>query len=339
MRQTSRLQTLILALAAVALVLSSWGGPPVARAAEPLKFAFGALPIGAFPVQVMKEKGLEKKYDFDIKVTVYPTVQGFYAGAQAKAFQVGILGWASVCAFDYHGGDWVNVYSGIYTTDQILVRPGSPLKTFADLKGKKVGLFGGPNSQTAINFRIIGLTRFGFDPAQEMKLVYGAPALTAGLLQKGEIDAAVLLEPFVTKLLIPGKVRILAGIDNLYREKTGDHLMQLSIGVLGDFARRHPEGLRRFIKVYEETARQVRTDPALGKEMARQFLGARFAEKLTDSQIRGFVERTATYQQQWDAGYVKRLKELAKKGIALAGSEFLPAVPDKAFSLAYVPGR
>lgn len=331
--------TRILFTVAVGLVLVCGGGQPAAQAAEPLKFGLGALPIGAFPVQIMQEKGLDKKYNFDIKLTVYPTVQGFYAAAQARTFQVGVMGWASVAAFSYHGADWVNVYSGIYTTDMILVRPDSPLKTFEDLKGKKVGLFGGPNSQTAINFRIIGLTRYGFDPAQEMKIVYGAPALTAGLLQKGEVDAAVLLEPFVTKLLIPGKVKILAGIDDLYREKTGDHLMQLSIAVLGDFARRHPQDLRRFLKVYEEITRQVLTDPALGKKMAREFLGAEFADKLTDSQIRGFVERTATYMNQWDAGYVKRLKDLAKKGIELAGAEFLPAVPDKAFSVDYLPEK
>lgn len=337
--QKSRPLISILSVAAAGLMLISLAITPAARAAEPFKIAFAALPIGAFPVQVMQEQGLDKQNNFDIKLTVFPTVQGFYAGARAKSFQVGVLGWASIAAFAYHGSDWVNVYSGIYTTDQILVRPDSPLKRFEDLKGKKVGLFGGPNSQTAINFRIISLLRYGFDPAKEMKLVYGAPALTAGLLQKGEVDAAVLLEPFVTKLLIPGKVRILAGIDDLYREKTGVNLMQLSIGALGEFARQNPQDLRRFLKVYMETAQKVRTDPALGKKMARTLLGAKFADTLTDDQIRGFVERTATYQQQWDAEYVNRLKDLAKKGIELAGAEFLPGVPEKAFSLDYVPAR
>lgn len=337
--QTSRRLGRLVFIAAVVWILVSLGERPAARAEEPVKFIFGALPIGAFPVQVMKETGLEKKYNLDLEVKLYPTVQGFYTAALAKAIDLGVMGWASVAAFAHQGHDWVNIYSGIYTTDQILVRPDSPLKRFEDLKGKKVGLFGGPNSQTAINFRIIGLTRFGFDPGKEMKLVYGAPPLTAGLLQKGEVDAAVLLEPFVTKLVIPGKAKILAGINDLYREQTGDYLLQLSMAARDEVARKHREAVRRFLKVYVETAKRVRTDPALGKKMARQFLGAAFADKLTDSQIRGFVERTATYQDQWDAGYVKRLKELARRGIDLAGAEFLPSVPDKAFSLDYIPQR
>ena len=79
--QKSRPLIQILSVATAGLMLIAMATASVARAAEPFKFAFGALPIGAFPVQVMQEQGLDKKNNFDIKLTVFPTVQGFYAGA------------------------------------------------------------------------------------------------------------------------------------------------------------------------------------------------------------------------------------------------------------------
>lgn len=333
-----KLRIFVLFMVASVLLPAYFSVKPSAWAQEPVKLRFGALPICAFPAQIMKETGLDKKCNIDLQITVYPTVQGFYSAVMAGAVDVAAPGWASVCAFVNNGHDWMNVYSANYTTDQILVRPDSKLRTFDDLKGKKVALFGGPVSQTAINFRIIGLTRFGFDPAKEMKLLYGAPALAAGLLMKGEVDAAVLLEPVVTKLLIPGKAKILAGINNLYREETGGtNLLQLAIAARGGFARKNPEALRCFIKAYMETGYRIRTSARLRNKFARTLLGDKFVDKMTDAQIREFVHRAVTFESQWNAGFVKKLKDFARKGIELAGAEFLPSIPNKAFSLDYIP--
>ncbi len=73
----------------------------------------------------------------------------------------------------------------------IMVPPDSDIATLADLKGKTIGVAGGPLDKSWLMLRGLAKGRDGFDLAGETTQAYGAPPLLAEKLRQGELDAAL----------------------------------------------------------------------------------------------------------------------------------------------------
>lgn len=79
---------------------------------------------------------------------------------------------------------------------RIEVKPTSPIKELADLRGKKVGTF--PGSQMVVFLKLI-LSRY-FDADKELQIIQLPPPLQAQALETGQVDAVFCLEPTCTQL-------------------------------------------------------------------------------------------------------------------------------------------
>jgi len=73
----------------------------------------------------------------------------------------------------------------------IMVPPGSDIKTLADLKGKTIGVAGGPLDKSWLMLRGLAEGKASFDLAGQTTQAYGAPPLLAEKLRQGELDAAL----------------------------------------------------------------------------------------------------------------------------------------------------
>jgi NitT/TauT family transport system substrate-binding protein len=126
-----------------------------------------------------------------------------------------------------------------YTND-VIVPIDSPLKTIADIKGKRIGLFGGPTAATSWLFRLQAVKFFGFDPMKESKIHYGAPPLLIGMMERGDLDAVLTLDPQITQLLETGKFRSIGNIGDIWRAKSGQNPMLVSVTVNEPWAKANP---------------------------------------------------------------------------------------------------
>ncbi len=77
--------------------------------------------------------------------------------------------------------------------NSLVVPKGSPIKSFKDLKGKKVAV---PKGSSANGYLFSGLKREGVDP-KEVELVYLPPADGLAAFSSGRVDAWVVWDPFV----------------------------------------------------------------------------------------------------------------------------------------------
>lgn len=117
----------------------------------------------------------------------------------------------------------------------ILVKSDSPIKTVADLKGRKVAFQKGSSSHNLLlrNLQKAGLTFADIQPT------YLTPADARAAFQQGNVDAWTIWDPYYSAALLQGGVRVLAdGTDlNLtgsfylasrrYAEQHGAFLQQL----------------------------------------------------------------------------------------------------------------
>jgi NitT/TauT family transport system substrate-binding protein len=93
----------------------------------------------------------------------------------------------------------------------IMVPPDSDAQTLADLRGKKIGVAGGPLDKNWLMFRALAQDRHGFDLEAETEPAFGAPPLLMEKLMQGELEAASNYWNYNAKLEVNGYRELISG--------------------------------------------------------------------------------------------------------------------------------
>jgi NitT/TauT family transport system substrate-binding protein len=89
-------------------------------------------------------------------------------------------------------------------TGAVMVAGGSPIRTLADLAGKRLGVAGGPVDKSWLVVNAAAQKTCGLDLTQAATLAYGAPPLLGAKLQQGELDAVLTFWNFAARLEAAG---------------------------------------------------------------------------------------------------------------------------------------
>ncbi|BEP42812.1 aliphatic sulfonate ABC transporter substrate-binding protein [Variovorax sp. V15] len=132
----------------------------------------------------------------------------------------------------------------------IVVREDSPLKTVADLKGKKIGF---AKAAGAHYLLIAALDKAGLS-FKDIEPAYLTPADGRAAFEKGAIDAWVVWDPFLAAAQRQSKVRVLA-------DGAGIASYQRYYLASSKFAKARPDVLRVVYAELEKTGRWVKQNP------------------------------------------------------------------------------
>lgn len=320
------------ALLALSIGIAAVVSAPPALAADKLRVT-AIQGTQLFPVRIMQSEGIAAKHGLDLEVKAVAGPQALYTILQTNDFDVAFGGWISIALMRDKGFKFTNVYSMISFTNEIMVKNDSPVKSIADLKGKRIGLFGGPTAATSWLFRVLAVKRFGFDPVKEAKLHYGAPPLLVGMLDRGDLDAILILDPFITQSLETGNYRSVASVGDLWRETTGQSPMLVAVTVYEPWAKANPDVVRRFVAAFKEAMVYLKEHPAAWAPVAKQ-MGIK-----TDKGVRLLYERTApafitTFDQKLIDDQLAYAAEIIK---AFGPQGDVPAkIPEGTFDLSFV---
>lgn len=91
----------------------------------------------------------------------------------------------------------------------LMVAKDGPVKTIADLKGRKIGVAGGALDKSWLLLRAYAQDKAGLDLTRDAEPVFGAPPLVNQQLVLGRIDAALTFWPFAARLDAQGFPRLL----------------------------------------------------------------------------------------------------------------------------------
>lgn len=207
-RQAKRRTLGYLSAAAVGALTAGLPGLATAQAKNVLRIGYqkyGTLVI-------LKGRGsLEKRLateGVEVKWTEFPAGPVLLEGLNVGSIDFGTAGEAPPIFAQAAGANLVYVGSEPPSpaSEAILVPQGSPLKTVADLKGKKVALNKGSN----VHYLLVRALEKAGLAYKDIETIFLAPADARAAFERGSIDAWVIWDPFQAAAEIQLKARVLA---------------------------------------------------------------------------------------------------------------------------------
>jgi sulfonate transport system substrate-binding protein len=155
--------------------------------------------------------GLEKRLaplHVQVKWTEFPAGPQLLEGLNVGSIDFGTVGEAPPIFAQAAGADLVYVGNEppASTGEAILVPKNSPIKTVAELKGKKVALNKGSN----VHFLLVKLLQKAGVQYTDIDAVFLTPADARAAFERGSVDAWAIWEPFLAAAQTQTGARILA---------------------------------------------------------------------------------------------------------------------------------
>ena len=284
--------------------------------------------------RVIIDQKLDKKYGIAVEYRAYPTLDGLFTAIRGKNVDVGFAGWTAIAQFRSKGFPVTTIFPvGRGVTVDVIVPQNSPIKSIADLKGKKVGTFAGAAGTATVLFRVIASKLHGFDPGKTGDLQFAGPGLLPALLDKGEIDAAVMFDPIAAKLEGSGKYRSIGNLADAYKAATGDDFLWIGYSTNDDFMKREPEALKNFTRAWLDAVKYVKSHPEVFEAYGKKYGLKPAAIALLRKRV------VADYTTTWNDATIASLKRFAKLANQVMGKGYLDTVPAAAFSTRFDPRK
>ncbi|RFU45064.1 sulfonate ABC transporter substrate-binding protein [Paraburkholderia sp. DHOC27] len=138
----------------------------------------------------------------------FPAGPQLLEGLNVGAIDFGYVGEAPPVFAQAAGADFVYTAYEVPTphAEGVVVQKNSPIKTVADLKGKKVGF----NRGSDVHWFIVALLRKNGLDYTDIQPIFLAPADARAALERGAIDAWAVWDPFLAGAEQQGNARLLA---------------------------------------------------------------------------------------------------------------------------------
>lgn len=186
----------------------------VAVAAQPVAAGQGTIRIAVlkfgtvnWELDTIKHHGLDRKNGFELEIVPISGKQASSVMLQGREADMIVTDWIWV-ARQRADGKALSLVPYSRSVGGIVVPANSPVKSLADLKGKKIGIAGGPVDKSWILIQALARKRYGIDLAVEAEPVFGAPPLLMKKGLDGELDAVINFWHFLAKMEARGMRRI-----------------------------------------------------------------------------------------------------------------------------------
>ena len=176
-----------------------------ARAASPAIVKLGVLPFGSvqWVADVIIHHQLDRAHGFTLQTVRIANTEAVKVALLGGAVDVAVSDWPFVAAQRGRGGHLCFAAGNNSGLGGIMVAAKAPLRTLVDLKGRRLGVAGGPTDKSWLLVRAAAL-RQGADLTREATLSYGAPPLLDAMLRHGDLDAVLTFWNFAAKLEAAG---------------------------------------------------------------------------------------------------------------------------------------
>ena len=246
------------ALAASAALFAGIAAMPVAAQAQDTKIVLGMSGWTGFaPLSLADKAGIFKKNGLDVEIKFIPQKDRHLALASG-AIQCAATTVETHVAWNANGVPIVQIFQmdKSFGADGIAVR--GDIKTFADLKGKTIGV---DAPGTSPYFGLAWMLNKNGMTLKDVKLTTLAPQAAAQAFVAGQNDAAMTYEPYLSTVRDnPTAGRIMA--------TTIDYPMVMdTVGCAPTWLKTNAKAAKALTESYFQALEMIKTDPAKSNEL------------------------------------------------------------------------
>lgn len=300
-------------------------------AAAASKLKIGVLKFGtvSWLLDTIRANGLDKAEGIELDIVPLASTQATTVGLQGRSVDIIATDWLWVSRERNQGGEFT--FSPFTTAlGAIMVPPDSPIKTLRDLKGKKLGVAGGPLDKSWLLLVAYALRTANLDLRTETRQEFGAPPLLAERARQGQIDAVLNFWPYAARLEADGFTQLI-GLEEVVRELGAKgEVAMVGFAFSETWATKNRQAIESFLRAAAKADELLATSDAewdrLKPVMAENdptFTEATF-EALRRRYREGIPERSAAENEADAKVLYQFLRELGGEKLVGRGSELAP---------------
>jgi NitT/TauT family transport system substrate-binding protein len=177
-----------------------------AQAADTLRIGLQTTGTFAWQLDVIRRHGLAEGAGLDLKVSEFASPEAGKLALNSGTVDLAVVDWLWAARARALGAKWL-FYPYSSAAGAIMVKDDSPIRGIGDLRGRVLGIAGGPLDKSWLIVQAAAI-RQGIDLKRAAKLEYGAPPLISQKLQQGEAEASLNFWNFCASLETRGYRRI-----------------------------------------------------------------------------------------------------------------------------------
>ncbi|MBS8225298.1 ABC transporter substrate-binding protein [Vannielia litorea] len=196
-----------LALAGAAALVTTAGA--IAQDLPQIRAAVLKIGTVNWELETIKANGFDKKHGFELVVQPFADNGATRVALEGGEADLAVADWIWVARQRAAGKDYVVVpYSK--AVGGLVVGADSDIQSLEDMKGKKVGIAGGPLDKSWLILRAYAEQEYGMDLKAETEQVFGAPPLIFKSGLSGETDGAINFWHFLAKMKAAGMREVIS---------------------------------------------------------------------------------------------------------------------------------
>ena len=223
-------------------------------AADSIRIAAQKTGTLAWELAVVRSHALDRKHDLRLETTELASTEAGQIALKGGSADLILSDWLWVARERALGDDLV-FYPYSSALGGVMVPANSPIRGIADLKGKKLGVAGGPLDKSWLLLQALA-HRSGIDLRTQADIAYGAPPLLAQKALQGETDATLTFWNFCAALEAQGLRQAVAMADVMRQLGANGPVAMVGYVFKNAWAERHRDLLDRFFAATRE-AKQI----------------------------------------------------------------------------------
>jgi NitT/TauT family transport system substrate-binding protein len=316
------------------LFVTSCAGNAPAADKGPRTFKLGLIP-GAqdFVDFVMENHGMLDQVGLKAEKVKSLSPANLHLMVAERQVDIGFGGFTTMATARAEGKDIVVIYGVFSPVNMVFVPKNSSIHSLKNLKGKKLGVFGGPGSTTFTFLSVIGRKWNDIDLSKESMLVSAPGPALIELLAKGDIDAALLGTTETIQMAAQDRFRVLVDLSDEYQSHTGSHApAHVTVVTNEAFAKDHSDVVRDYLKAYKAATQYVHGHPEVWDEYAATIM-------MNDPKERALLaaKMGPNIVENWDAGQIAIQNDYLKLVHDLLGDNVLKTIPADLIRNSYNP--
>jgi ABC-type nitrate/sulfonate/bicarbonate transport system substrate-binding protein len=273
-----------------------------------------------------KDAGVFSKHGIDLTVDARPFA-GFLSAIPSKEAVATTYSGIDAISKMNEGLDLAIIGGGLTVIQEVFVTKDSPIKTVADLRGKRLGVWStGAGAFKAARAAIMDAA--GLDVMKEAKIVQLAPPALFKLLERGDVDAMINISSFTIQAASqPEKFRSIFSVNDYWKGKTGYPVVWAApLVAWKSWVNENPARAKNYAEAVEDSFRWLRTPENLDVAVKNYGTLAGVTTPAAIAIYKKWLGEKRIFLAHWDQKVVDAQWQFLEMAHRLG---ILPAVPDK----------